>query len=161
VPVEIRVVGEEDWQTWRDLRLAALLDTPIGFVERYDDAVRLTEADWRARLAAPDRRLLLASDETGRPVGIALGYLEAGRPTLGSVFVVPSARGQGVLAPLVDEVARWAREQRGAAELDLWVHEDNAPARRAYERLGFVMTDRSAPYDLDESRLEHRMLRPI
>ena len=161
MPVEIRVVGEEDWQTWRDLRLAALLDTPIGFVERYDDAVRLTEADWRARVSRAGARLLIAWDESGQPVGISLGYLEAGRPTLGSVFVVPAARGQGVLAPLVDGVAAWAEEQHGATELDLWVHEDNHRARRAYERLGFVMTDRSAPYDLDESRLEHRMLRPI
>jgi ribosomal protein S18 acetylase RimI-like enzyme len=53
------------------------------------------------------------------------------------VFVVPAARGQGLLEEMVDEVKR-AASAGGAAALRLYVHPDNARAIRAYERLGFA-----------------------
>jgi ribosomal protein S18 acetylase RimI-like enzyme len=53
------------------------------------------------------------------------------------VFVVPAARGQGLLEQMVDEVKR-AASTAGAAALRLYVHPDNARAIRAYERLGFA-----------------------
>jgi GNAT superfamily N-acetyltransferase len=52
-------------------------------------------------------------------------------------FVVPEARGRGVLEALVEHVAMAAREA-GAPELRSYVHPDNASAVRAYERLGFA-----------------------
>jgi len=32
--VRVALVGPQDWALWRELRLEALLDTPIGFGER-------------------------------------------------------------------------------------------------------------------------------
>jgi L-amino acid N-acyltransferase YncA len=53
------------------------------------------------------------------------------------VYLVPAARGRGLLAPLVDHV-RTLASAAGAPELRLYVHHDNARAIRAYERLGFA-----------------------
>lgn len=52
-------------------------------------------------------------------------------------FLVPEARGRGLLARLVQHVLQTA-SAAGAPELRLYVHPDNARAIRAYERLGFA-----------------------
>jgi hypothetical protein len=41
------------------------------------------------------------------------------------------------------------------------VHEDNARARRAYERRGFVLTGHTVPYNLDPSRNELEMVKGL
>lgn len=55
-------------------------------------------------------------------------------------FIVPAARGQGLLAQLVDEVRRTAAAV-AVPELRLYVHPGNARAIRAYERIGFLASD--------------------
>lgn len=157
MPVEIRQLGPQDWRLWRELRLEALADTPMGFMERHADAVRKPESDWRARLERDG--LYLVAYDGQQPVAMSLGYLDGGRPMLGAVFVRPEARGRGVLDALVDRVQRWALEDHGSRQLHLLVHEDNGRARRAYERLGFVATGRTAPYELVEGELEQEMVR--
>jgi len=53
------------------------------------------------------------------------------------VFVVPEARGRGVVDRLLERVTQVAAAL-GAPELRLYVHPENARAIRAYERLGFT-----------------------
>jgi ribosomal protein S18 acetylase RimI-like enzyme len=52
------------------------------------------------------------------------------------VYLVPAARGRGLLAALVDRVVAEARSA-GAPELRLYVHRENQRAIRAYQRVGF------------------------
>ena len=53
------------------------------------------------------------------------------------VIVTVDARGQGVAGAMLDEVSRIAKE-RGCCRLTLEVYADNARARRAYEKYGFI-----------------------
>lgn len=152
--MRVEPVGPEDWAAWRDLRLEALADTPIGFAEWHADALLLGEDDWRARLSRPGVRFLAYDDD--RAVGMAGGFRdEAGVPILFAVFVTPTARGAGVLEALVDAVAVWAAPD----PLVLDVHVDNARARRAYERLGFVLTGETTPGGGIDGRDLQRMRR--
>lgn len=138
--MRIEVVEPDDWAAWRDLRLEALADTPIGFAEWYADALQVSEQDWRARLSRPGIRFLAYEGE--RAVGMAGGFRdEAGLPILFAVYVTPEARGGGVLKALVDRVASWCAPE----PLTLDVHVDNARARRAYQRLGFILTGETTP----------------
>jgi ribosomal protein S18 acetylase RimI-like enzyme len=77
------------------------------------------------------------------------------------VYVVPSARGAdaGVTDALLDAVESWAREDY--ATLRLEVHEDNARARAAYEKRGFVPTGHRRPYVLDPTREELEMIKQL
>jgi ribosomal protein S18 acetylase RimI-like enzyme len=59
------------------------------------------------------------------------------------VYLLPHARGRGLLSLLVDRVIGEARVGN-APELRLYVHPDNRRAIKAYERLGF----RSSPYSI-------------
>ena len=152
--MRVEVVGPDDWQAWRALRLEAIQDTPIGFMESYDDAVRVTESGWRERLGRPGLRLLAYDGD--RPVGMAGGFRDdTGAPILFAVYVTPSARGGEVLALLVERVSAWAEPDR----LLLDVHVDNHRARRAYEKLGFTLTGQTTPGGGIDGRDLQRMAR--
>jgi RimJ/RimL family protein N-acetyltransferase len=138
--VRVEELGPDDWRGWRDLRLEALRDTPIGFAELYADALELSDEEWQARWTRPGVRFLAyVGDE---PVGMAGGFRnDAAQPVLFGVYVRPPVRGGEVLRVLVEAVASWAAPDL----LVLDVHEDNERAHRAYLKLGFVDTGERTP----------------
>ncbi len=128
-------MGPDHWRVWRDLRLEGLQDTPIGFGRRYEEEVLFTDEQWRSGGTRPGVRVL--AHDRDEPVGICGAFRdEAGTPVVFGVFVRPSARGNGVLGAMLEVLEAWAAPDR----LELDVHEDNARARRAYAKLGFVET---------------------
>lgn len=164
--VAVRAAGPQDWRALRALRLEALADTPIGFLEVPEQAAAHDDGQWRERArrwtAAPDSVLLFA-ERDGVPLAMAGCSLDRDDPLrawLLAVFVRPEARGQGVLDALTARVREWAR-RRGAQRLVLEVHEDNTPAQRAYTRLGFVATGVRTPYAPDPAREELEMAAPL
>ncbi|MBS2963151.1 GNAT family N-acetyltransferase [Actinocrinis puniceicyclus] len=161
---QVRRVHADEWRAFRQIRLEALSDTPIGFSERYEDARAKPDEVWRERARrsaeAPDSALFAAFDENGRIVGTAGaftkpdGALTAGRElVVYGVYVTPAHRGPrfAVAPSLFDAVIRWARETAGAEVITLSVHERNERAHAFYRRYGFVDTGATTPYDLDET----------
>ncbi|MCC9604755.1 GNAT family N-acetyltransferase [Blastopirellula sp. JC732] len=86
--------------------------------------------------------------EDGQYVGLANGFYNfstfSARPVINvhDLAVDPDHRGRGVGKALLDEMARYAAEQ-GCSYLTLEVRADN-PARRLYQRCGFVGGDPQA-----------------
>ena len=151
---------ESDWERVRDLRLRALRDTPIAFLESVDDALALPEEVWRERARRneqPDTVVLVARDEDAGWIGTMTAvasdtgpwYLDrpserAGerRAYLVGVWIDPAFRGReaGVTDQLLAAIAAWVRDDRGLARLHLHVSDENPRARRYYERRGFTAT---------------------
>lgn len=76
-----------------------------------------------------------------------LGFLRFGREkkvsVLWQIMVTPEGRGKGVGEGLVRD---WmALERAEVAKFQLWVREDNPPAMKLYEKLGFLPDGRIAP----------------
>lgn len=76
-----------------------------------------------------------------------LGFLRFGREkkvsVLWQIVVSPNGRGKGIGTALVKD---WiALEREDAVKFQLWVREDNPPALRMYEALGFLPDGRIAP----------------
>ncbi|MCW4459210.1 GNAT family N-acetyltransferase [Microbacterium sp. MPKO10] len=162
----IRRTVESDWRNVRELRLEMLRDTPIGYAESYDTAAARGEAEWRMRAArgtAEHGIVLAAIDTAGRWVGTMGGYVPEHEvhPTLVGVYVAPAHRGRrrGVTDALLEAIEDWARAE--STRLTLHVHEDNARARAAYERRGFVQTGHTVPYSLDPRRRELEMIKRL
>ena len=55
---------------------------------------------------------------------------------LGFMFTHPEYRGLGINALIVEELVNWSKAQ-GFIEIRLTVYEDNLPAVKAYEKVGF------------------------
>ncbi|WP_144760851.1 bifunctional GNAT family N-acetyltransferase/class I SAM-dependent methyltransferase [Curtobacterium sp. 9128] len=157
--IELRALTADDWQVWRPVRLAALTDAPQAFGSRLDEWADAPEDRWRARLSIPGALDLVAT-EGDRAVGMASGTPgDDDRVELISMWVDPAARGHGVADRLIEEIVRWAAGT-DAAELELSVMPDNAPARRTYERHGFRAVDEPGDV-LPDGRHEVRMRRDL
>jgi len=170
VSVSVRRIRAEDWARLRALRLEALADTPIAYLEAYDAAAALKDEEWRFRAdrGTWDGRsaTFVAEDRDGTWVGMAGAFVadeDRSHATVVAVYVSPAHRGRaaGVAIALMAAVERWAREAAGMPELRLLVHEDNVRARRFYEGLGFALTGHREPYQLDETRDELEMSRRL
>jgi GNAT superfamily N-acetyltransferase len=97
----------------------------------------------RALIAAPDEEgmLLVARDETGRPIGFAAcgwkwSSLRGARiVVLEDMFVAPEARGRGAADALIAECATRAR-RHGAPVVTWLTAPDNRRAQAVYDRAG-------------------------
>ena len=155
---ELQVLTPDDWQVWRELRHRALGEAPYAFgsvlADWQGDGDR--EDRWRARLG--DVAHNVVARVRGEAVGMASGTAPDadGVAELISMWVAPSARGEGVGDALVGEVVRWARAA-GAEVLALDVVESNAAAIALYERHGFVLVGPVEDPDPDTDKPEVRM----
>jgi GNAT superfamily N-acetyltransferase len=92
------------------------------------EAVR---ARWLAAIAEPATRTLIALGEDE-----AMGAALVREEWLEGLYVVPDRWGTGLAGELHDRALEAARDL-GSARCHLWVLEDNARARRFYERRGW------------------------
>ena len=161
--LEVRRVVPGDWRDLRDLRLEALADTPMGFLETLAGAQVLPDEAWQVRAArgaeGGDSFQVMAW-EVARAVATSKAFLRDRVAWLAAVYVTPERRGAGRLDELAGRCVIWARQQ-GSKALRLEVHERNTRAQRAYARLGFVATGERAPYPLPPYGEELLMERPL
>lgn len=158
-PPSVARLGEDDWRTWRNIRLESLADAPAAFGAALEDERVIGEDGWREMIRTA--AIFIATVE-GQVVGVVAG-LRRDSPRdrgLGAMWVAPRWRGRGVAGTLVAAVVAWSRSE-GAATVGLWVPGDNARARRFYERQGFRITGRRRPFPGDPGRRISEMTLPV
>ncbi|SDN63047.1 GNAT family N-acetyltransferase [Allokutzneria albata] len=147
--MDIRRAGPDDWEQYRDIRLAALAEAPYAFGSTLAREQPFTETQWRDRLS---RGATFLGYLSGTACALASG---TSSHELVSVWAAPSARGTGLAAAVVEAVLAWA----APSPMTMWVAEDNTAAIRFYVRLGFSFTGDRAPLPSDPSRHELSMRR--
>jgi GNAT superfamily N-acetyltransferase len=156
--VLVRLVTAEDWEIYRDIRLAALRETPSAFAATYAGEAAFTTQEWLARIAGRSTFLAFLPEVDQRPIGLAGAFQETpGEAELVSMWVDQRARGRGVGEALIDTVADWARTETEASTLHLWVTDSNHSASRLYERYGFKPTGERQPLPSDPALSEFAM----
>jgi RimJ/RimL family protein N-acetyltransferase len=136
MPLLVRTLGPDDWEVLRDIRLAALQDSPGAFLSTYEQSLDRTETEWRAWPARGD---CFAAFADGEPVGM-VGVAPDEAPQSAELFarwVAPPARGSGAADALIRAAVDWARAH-GCASVHLEVAAGNDRAERVYARHGFV-----------------------
>jgi ribosomal protein S18 acetylase RimI-like enzyme len=126
---EVRRLGPDDWETFREIRLRALADAPDAFGSTLERELAFTEDDWRERLTGP---VVVVED----PRAVAVGgiFLNDDVPQVWGMWTDPGHRGRGHARRILDEILPPDR----TAQLD--VNVKNPGARTVYERYGFVGT---------------------
>ncbi|HET6654405.1 MAG TPA: GNAT family N-acetyltransferase [Nocardioides sp.] len=151
--VIVRFAGPEDWETWRDLRLRALQDTPSAFGSTYEREVGYDRSRWVERLANPDGVSVLAWIRD-TAVGMGAGFQDL--PAFLHVVAMwtdPAYRSRGVGSAVLTAIERWAGER--GLRLHIEVNVANAGARALYERAGYAGTGEVRPLrDGSDERIE-------
>ena len=149
MPITVRRLTSADWELLRNVRLAALADTPYAFGSTYEAEVGRAQEWWAG--SAAQLAWFTADAGSGTPVGLVAGVPPAERTgacEVVSMWVAPPWRGKGVADTLLDAVERWARAG-ASASLVLRVSNRNERARRFYTRKGFVPSGNVEPLRSD------------
>ncbi len=156
--IKIRLLDEDEWQLYREVRLAALRDAPEAFVARFEDEASYDDDFWAELMSRATRIVATRGDE---PVGLVCLGLHHQDPQTGAVFglwTAPSVRGQRVGWELVS-TARQRAVEDGCRLLYFWVVSDNGAAvgfassfgfRPTSERRSVRVSDGEAERDADE-----------
>lgn len=139
VEIDVRVLTPEDWEEYREVRLASLADSPGAFLATYADEEAEPEQYWRTRMAQADR--LLASRD-GSPLGVVSVQPRQEPPraaNLCDLWVTPTARATGVAWSLVQAGAVQA-VRNGCTQLYYWVGSENGRAIAFASNAGFRVT---------------------
>ena len=162
--IDVRQIRGGEWERLREIRLEALADTPSAFATTLAEAEAFPDSLWQERAiagAADVDQITVLAVSGERTIGMTVAL---GRPNsdhlvvpIVSVYVTPSERRKGVAERLLSVAEEWVRDQ-GGSHTSLWVEEENLPARRFYESIGYVATlDRqkmTSPPPAWEIRLE-------
>jgi GNAT superfamily N-acetyltransferase len=146
---------EGDWERVKNVRLAALAESPSAFGSTLAEEREYDEADWRDWCR--DTATFLAFQD-GAPIGIAAGVTGTSRDErkLIAMWLHPGHRGRGVSAALLAAVRNWALHD-GATTLMLWVTRSNHAAGKLYRRAGFVETGASKPLPSNPALIEDQL----
>lgn len=142
--IKVRLLVDDEWQLYRDVRLAALRDAPEAFIARFEDEASNDDAFWRERMSRATRIVAERGDEL---VGLVCLGLHNEDPETGEVFglwTAPSVRGQRVARDLVGTARQKAAEDDRRL-LYFWVVSDNASAVGFAGSFGFRPTSERRP----------------
>ena len=150
-------MDEGEWGTLRDMRLAALRESPGAFLSSYSEESTYKEQEWRAEFARGEWTVEIRNDEAIALVGATQ---EQSTPPdecyLEYIWVSPGFRRHGVATDLIKNVLRHL-VNRGFVTIWLWVLDGNEPARRLYEKCGFSSTGLTQRPRRSPSRSEELM----
>ncbi|MBX2997928.1 MAG: GNAT family N-acetyltransferase [Caldilineaceae bacterium] len=142
----VRLLTGEDAAHYQPIWLRALQDHPEAFGRDYYDERHTTIEQVAAGLNVdPADKAVFGLFEENTLSGIATLHRYPGRKTrhraiVGSMYVIPEARGQGGGRALMRAILDHARSQRGLERLIIAVTVGNEAARQLYLSAGFVPT---------------------
>ncbi len=139
--VHFRILGDEDFEQWNQVRTEALDAAPFAFGRSNKDELP-TRAKLFANNTDRDDRFILGAFEEDELVGIAGFYRHEPiktfhKGTVWSVFVKPKFQGQGLGRKLMESTLEEAWKMSGLESILIGVSSNNPPAINLYRNLGF------------------------
>ncbi len=160
--LRVERVTDATWRSYRDVRLAALIDSPRAFWTTYAEAATRSDEEWRAMVAGgPSFWLAWDGDRPTGTIGLWRGEDQPAHEVhLVGMWVTGSARGSGAAVALLAAALEHARRE-GLARVSLDVARENIRARRFYLRQGFTPTGETGTMPWDPTCVEERMVRDL
>jgi ribosomal protein S18 acetylase RimI-like enzyme len=155
---DIKLLVPDDWPLLRDMRLAALADSPDSFLAELSDQVDFSPQKWQSEF---DRGDWYIGYRGRKPVSMIGCTRETETPPserfLEYLWVSPEWRGNGIAFHLLTDVIERLRAA-GVGRALLWVMDGNDVAMRFYQRFGFVSSKVRQPLAARPGRSEELML---
>ena len=148
--ITIRRIKPSEYELFRQVRLAALRDSPYAFPSTYQGALERSPESWKEQADSTttgrDRATFLAFSDK-KPIGIAALYRREDDDVVGEllqVWIDPEHRGTRLAWDLMDEIFKWAHKndyQKIIAEVTI----ANPGALKFYLKYGFSKIEENPP----------------
>lgn len=166
--IRVRVLEQDEWPIYREVRLRALRESPEAFVASAEEEAEFEDSVWEERIVRSRRIVAEDGDEVVGVVSVGTGHRSkiADAGELFGLWVEAPRRGSGVARRLMEKAARVGREV-GLKQLLYWVGTDNGRAVAFASSFGFRPTDDRRPMrirgveDEDEDAEEMMMVYPL
>jgi RimJ/RimL family protein N-acetyltransferase len=140
--IDIRLLQEDDWAAFRQLRLRATVESPLAIWPTHEEEARRTPAEVRARIAPTAYQAVFGAFAGPELVALAGVRREplaqvAHKALLWGVYVHPAHRRGGLARRLLGAACAHARAQ-GVLQIHLAVNAENPRALALYASLGFT-----------------------
>lgn len=146
----IRQLKENEWSTYKQMRLEALQIEPSMFRTSIPEEATLTDTEWKERIKHPRAVFVLLENNT--PIGMtSILLLTDEEAYLGQSYIQKEYRGIGLSALLFKARMKWANDQQ-LKKLSISHRESNIISKAANQRLGFKYTHRETIDWLDGTR---------
>lgn len=162
--ISIQSLIPEKITDFKELRLQALRDTPNAFAGTYEIESKFTEEEWKTwvKQLTSSGEIFLAQ-KGNQKVGMIFCYVKkefektAG---IGSIWVKPNYRGQGIARGLFQSAFDWARKKE-LNEVRLGNSEGNIAAQKLYQSVGFSYTGRKEPLTEGSNIIVYEMIKQL
>ena len=105
-----------------------------GEISYYDLRELITSQDAQVLVACIGKRMVASGYAMIKQARHYLDHTYYGY--LGFMYTIPEYRGQGINAKIIEELKTWVWS-KNLKEIRLTVYDDNEPALKAYEKVGF------------------------
>ena len=106
--VQVRRLGQQDWKTLRDVRLAALADAPYAFWATFEEESRFEQDQWRRFLKAAAWWTASRDDRVVGVVAVLHRSETLDEAELIAMWVAPDERRRGTAARMLQAACEWA-----------------------------------------------------
>lgn len=144
--IKFSTIPKSRWKDYRNLRIEAVKHSPTSFSTTPKEEKTFEQEHWESKLDKNNlSKLIFALDENNIVGMIALRRSKKKksmhRANIGSFYVKPDYRGQGIGKHLLLEVVKLARSLK-LKKLELSVYTEN-PAQHLYHKIGFKENGRT------------------
>ncbi len=154
---DIKLLGPDEWQSLREIRLAALLESPHSFLSTYAIEKEFDEARWRAELSRGEWNIGFVDRTPVSLIGITRElYTPLWQCYLEYFWVHSGYRRRGIGLGMLRAILQRLKSI-GVQTVYLWVLDGNDSAIRLYKRVGFVSTNYRQSLDGRPGLYEERM----
>ncbi len=135
--MEIKLLTENDWLSWKNIRLEALKNTPEAFGSSFEEESNLSDKDFQQTLNK--NNVFGAFKHDGLVGCAAFAYLHTiktkHRGIVWGMYIKPKYRGEGVADSLLKTVILFAKNK--VMQLHLACVANNIHAVKFYQKNGF------------------------
>ncbi|MCU4577957.1 GNAT family N-acetyltransferase [Acinetobacter courvalinii] len=147
--IEIKILGVDELNDFREIRLSALAKAPEMFGSTYDVEIVKPLSFFQSCLS---NSTIFGVYHKDRIIGLAALIQESGiklahKAVLSSVFIEPEFQSQGIATALLRAVIAYSQAQ--VEQVLLTVAADNQSAIKLYQKMGFEM------YEVEKKALKN------
>ena len=136
--LEIRLLRPDELETFRTIRLRAILEEPTAFLDDHDDWKDKPLEAYKRFLSSPVACAFAGREPVGMAVlGTYIGTKLKHKGIIGAVYVAPEMRGRGLAKKLILLLEEQAKNM-GIEQLSLATNIRNDATIGLYEKLGFI-----------------------